>query len=153
MNRFGILHLNGAHAAITNNTIDGIGVHGIWLGDEKGQCHGNEVSNAVVGILLCHLIQGPDLPDGSISGAEQPATRWHVANNEVQDTVIGILATDGATLNLLNNNDVSSTEVVDILLEGELIEDGVVLFPAAFGVHVSGRISQAGGEPAEWLAL
>ncbi|MEZ5328123.1 MAG: right-handed parallel beta-helix repeat-containing protein [Verrucomicrobiales bacterium] len=133
MDRFGILHLNGLHASITNNTVDSVGIHGIWLGDEKGQCRGNTVSNAIAGILLCHLIEGPNLPDGTKSGAAQPATDWHVAGNECHDNVLGILVTDGATSNLLNNNDVWASTEVDILLEGDFVDVDGTYDPAAIG--------------------
>ena len=129
--RWGFIHVNGAHARVTGNVMDGIS-NGMFLCSTKGQCYDNAISNTGVGILLCRFGDGWVVwPDGSSDGAAQPATQWHVANNKIEHTAIGILPTDGAYRNLINNNEISSSADVDILLEGEFIDEDGVFYPAA----------------------
>jgi parallel beta-helix repeat protein len=130
--RFGVIVLNGAQVHVSGNTIRRMEVHGVWLCDAKGQCQFNDISETVVGILLCRLDADFIWPDGSTGAAEQSATQWHVANNTVHDNFIGIVATDGANRNLINNNDITSSELEDILLEEEFVEEDGTVYPPSF---------------------
>jgi hypothetical protein len=133
---FGVLNINGRHVRVIGNEILRTGVFGIWLCDRGGQCMFNVTNDGFIGIMLCRFAEGDAvLPDGSSDGASSTATQWHVANNEsTGNGLFGILVTDGANNNTLNNNAASGNNVFgagvpDILLDSEFTDDNGNYFP------------------------
>jgi hypothetical protein len=128
----GIVVVNGDRVTVADNDVTN-GVFGIWACDERGfafrnTCHGN-----VVGLILCKVPEaGLPLPDGSVVGAELPATRWLAKRNDTSGNFdTGLLVIDSANNNLCVGNTGTGNAVYDCELTADTYRFGF-LTPAAY---------------------
>lgn len=70
------------------------------------------------------------LPSGGLTGAEFPATNWKCKNNQSTHNAWGYLVIDGASDNLLEDNDASDNAAYDMELTGDTYRFGF-LTPAS----------------------
>ena len=115
----GIVVINGRDARIRENKITG-GFFGIWACDERGQLVRNEVSESLIGIILCKVPEGAFLIGGVPTGAQQSAVEWTTRDNDCHDNFdVGYLVIDGANNNRLTNNAAARNANYDIELVGD----------------------------------
>ncbi len=80
----------------------------------------NELLGNFIGVILCNVPQELPTPGGDIVGSETPATDWILRGNHAHDNFdIGYLVIDGASENLLINNEGGGNGRYDIELAGE----------------------------------
>lgn len=124
----GIVIINGSKAQVRNNTVSQA-VFGIWACDYDGIATGNEVFGNVLGLILCTVPPGSfPLPNGTLAGSAQPATKWTVTNNNAHNNFqTGFTVIDGANNCMLSNNSASNNAAYDVELAGDTERYG---FPA-----------------------
>lgn len=148
---FGILVVNGVGNQVRDNTASDA-TFGIFASGENGKLLHNTTNGNFVGIILCNLPHNIELPDGTVSGSEVPATGWLAQGNTSTDNInAGYLVIDGSNNNTLTNNQGGGNGTYDIELTGETDRFGF-LAPASFdnvvnvGSHKDVKIKDCGND-------
>ena len=128
---FGITVANGYGNQVRNNTVSGA-TFGIFASGENGKILHNTTNGNFVGIILCNVPPySIRLPDGRLTGAETPATRWLVRENTSISIdapgSVGYLVIDGANNNRLTNNQGGGDGAYDIELTADTYRFGLPL--------------------------
>ena len=122
---YGIVVVNGRHAAIVQNDIASAAVFGVFACDRDGLLLLNHFRDSFIGLIFCKVPAGAViLPGGEATGAALPATNWVAKWNNATGNLWGYLAIDGATGCSLILNDASNNSAYDIELAGESMRFG-----------------------------
>jgi len=115
----GIVVMNGKSAYLSDNIVSNA-LFGIWACDKWGTCERNTTHDNYIGIILCKVPLGIQLPSGQITGAEFSATSWKTRmNHSFANFDAGYLVIDGSNNNLLENNDAGANGTYDYELVGD----------------------------------
>lgn len=133
----GIVIINGKKAQVRDNTVSQA-IFGIWACDQDGLAIGNEMFANLLGLVLCKVPPGSfPLPNGTFAGADLPATKWTVTNNNAHSNFeTGYVVIDGANNCMLSNNSASNNAAYDIELTGDTWRFGF-LAPASYNNQVN----------------
>ncbi|MCB0574822.1 MAG: right-handed parallel beta-helix repeat-containing protein [Saprospiraceae bacterium] len=122
--QYGITVAKGISVLIADNEVSQCGT-GIFSCHKDGTVLRNILNSNIVGVLLCTSPPLFELPDGTISGAEESSNHYLVSKNETFDNTWGYLVIDGAFDNVLFKNNASNSVLYDIELAGETSRFGV----------------------------
>ncbi len=130
---FGILVVNGFGNQVRANTVSEA-TFGIFVSGANGKLLDNTTSNNLVGINLCNFPVSIQLPDGRLSGADLPATRWLIqGNTSTHNITVGYLVIDGSNNNILTNNAGGGNGLYDIELTPDTYRFGIpYVLPASY---------------------
>ena len=129
---FGILVVNGFGNQVRDNTVSGA-FFGLFASGEGGKLLNNTASDNYVGVILCNLTTGIELPGGRFSASQVPATRWLVqGNTSTNNGSVGYLVIDGANHNVLTNNRAGDNRTYDIELTALTNRFGLTELPASY---------------------
>lgn len=129
---YGILVVNGFGNQARDNNVSGA-TFGIFASGENGKLLHNTTSGNYVGIILCNATP-IQLPDGRVSKADLPATRWLVqGNTSTHNITVGYLVIDGSNNNTLTNNMGGGNGLYDMELTPDTYRFGLpYVLPASY---------------------
>lgn len=112
----GIIVINGKSAYLAHNTISNA-ITGLFASDQWGTSFQNTTSGNFLGMILCNAPKTLVLPSGQLTGSLIPATGWKFNNNNSTDNLnVGYVVIDGASKNILENNNAARNGSYDMEL-------------------------------------
>ena len=129
----GFLHASGSSPSYVKNTLNDFAIAQFYC-DMNGLGCQNTGSNSYDNMILCKWpTVFSQFPNGDLVAADTTAVDWLVASNQANSCAVGYRVTDGATNNLLINNNATNSTFYDALFRTDIQDPLLGLLPAAFG--------------------